>query len=195
MKRVALTGLLIALGACSAPPPPPAAPVEAPAETAPETTAAEDRGLNMKGIRLFLYDSATPGVERTPVFMVEADAFGRGDSGAWTFEGARATAYDRNTGEEEISFEAATGMLKEDELAYLSGGVIARTGTMTMTLEDLEWRQATETTPGRASSDHPLRIEDPKLRLDAATVVLNPDEQTLILTEMKGEFDFGSESQ
>ncbi len=197
MKRYLLPGCLVVLTACSAPPPAPTPePAPAPADDAPvaDAPAAED-GLTMQGIRLFLYDSSTPGVERKPVFMVEADRFGRGEAGVWQFEDARATAYDRNTGAEEITFEAATGTMKENERAYLSGGVVATAGTMTMTLEDLEWVQGTETEPGRAYSKHPLRIDDPKLRIEASTVELNPSEQTLVLTDMKGEFDFGSLNQ
>jgi hypothetical protein len=187
MKRLCLLGALSLFpAACTSPPP--ARPAAAPAAPPP---AAAQSDLTMRGIKLFLYDSAIPGVERKPVLMVEADTFTQDAEATWRFEQARAIMFNRNTGEEEMSFVAARGMLKEDERAALSGGVTGRAGSMTMHLGDITWESGKEGGPGVARSGQPLRIEGTEVNLEAASVEVQPEQQVLILSEVRGEFIFG----
>lgn len=191
MRRCCLLGAMtLALAACTNPPPSRAA--GRPEESA--RSAASQSDLTMRGIKLFLYDSALPGVERKPVLMVEADTFTQDADAIWRFERARAIMFNRNTGEEEMSFAAARGMLKEDERAALSGGVTGRAGSMTMHLGDITWESGREGSPGVARSEQPLRIEGSEVNLEASSVEVHPDQRVLVLSDVRGEFIFG-ESQ
>jgi len=181
-------GLAWVLGAGCGPPEAPA-PV---AEGAPHTVDPEDV-LTMRGIDLYLHDATVTGAEaRRPHFWVHAERFSMSGEEVWTFEEARAVAYHRESAEEDIVFEAQRGMFEEDARAYLGGGVTARMGEMVLHLEDIEWLQGDGTTPSRAHSDKGLRVDDPKMQLQAAGIHIRPEERLFEMSGVSGVIRFGS---
>lgn len=193
MRRTACLILVCAAAlGCGGPVPPPAPPVEQPsvAEKAAEAVGGA-AGLTMSGIKLFLYDNgaAVEGVARRPVLRIEADTFVNTGEKSWQFEKARAFMVSRST-QEEWEMEAARGLFTEDQAAHLEGGVTARLGTMTITLEDIAFEAPVDGAPQRAYSEKPVTVDDPAMTLSAASVTLLPDEKRFELTEVTGSFRF-----
>lgn len=182
-----------------APPPPTPTPEAAPA---PPTVAQKAEaavggaaGLTMSGIKLFLYDKGAgiEGVARKPVLRIEAETFTSVGEKAWSFEKARAFMLSRKT-QEEWEVEAEHGVLKEDENAFLEGGVTARLGTMTVHLEDISFETPQDDSPKAAFSNKPVSVDDPAMQLRAATVKLFPDDKRFELTDVSGTFLFNLEN-
>lgn len=199
MKNAVILVLLavVALG-CSKPTPPPASkPAEAEKSTAAKAAEAVGgvQGVTMSGIKLFLYDKG-PGIEgvaRRPVLRIEADTFTSTGDKQWAFEKAHAYMVSRKT-QEEWQLEAGSGTLREDENAFLSGGVVATLGTMTVRLEDIAFETAEGAESKAAWSDKPATVEDPGMNLSASSVKLFPDDKRFELTEVAGEFRFTKET-
>jgi len=198
MRRCLLIAVL-ALGAwgCGQSTPAPAVPAPEPAAK-PETIAQKAEaavggaaGLTMSGIKLFLYDKGAgiEGVARKPVLRIEAETFTSVGEKAWSFEKARAFMLSRKT-QEEWKLEAEHGVLKEDQNAFLEGGVTATLGTMIVHLEDISFETPQDDSPKAAFSDKPVTVEDPAMQLRASTVKLFPDDKRFELTEVSGMFLF-----
>lgn len=182
---LALTACLLGCGAASPPPPAPAP------DTSAETPAVSPDALEMSGIKLYLYAAAAvPGLERSPAFSVEADGFSQDETKTWRFTNARATVHPQNTGDEAIIFNAATGQLREEESALLEGGVTAKVGDMTLSMESVDWRQGTEQSDSVASSDQPVTVLDSTMELYAQQFRLYPNDSSFVLFEVHGEVAF-----
>lgn len=198
MKRLLLAGLLGALAVgCGKPAPPPQKPPTDTKTTSQKVTEAVGgaAGVTMSGIKLFLYDKtvALDGAARKPVLRIEADTFTSTGEKQWQFEKAHAFMVSRKT-QEEWQLVANTGTLKEDENAYLSGGVVATLGTMTVDLEDIAFETPTDGSPKAASSDKPATVKDPGMDLHAASVKLYPDDKRFELTDVAGIIRFTKET-
>lgn len=200
MRRCCALGILVLAGlGCGpgTPPPPPQTPKEAGKEAAKQALDAVGgaAGLTMSGITLFLYDKgpAVEGVVRKPVLRIAAETFTSTGEKAWNFEKAHAYMLSTKT-QEEWELEAAQGTLKEEESAYLSGGVTAILGTMKITLEDISFQTPADGSTKSASSDKPVKVDDPAMQLDAASVKLYPDEKRFELTDVSGMFSFEKEA-
>lgn len=181
-------GAALLLAAC-APATPPAAPPET-VQDAPKQEAAAD-ALDMKGIQLHLYAAAAvPGQERSPAFSVEAEGFSQDETRTWRFTGARATVHPRKQGDAPVVFMAATGRLREEESALLEGGVTTQIGPMTVAMERVEWLQGEPGSGGLASSDSPVTISDPAMRLFAQQFRMYPDDGSFTLYDVQGEVAF-----
>ena len=186
--------LALGLTACSSsvtsndsPPPP-----EATAEGAPEGEGSDVSTLTMQGIKLYLYEaSPAVGVAQKPVFEVSADVFRQVEEKVWRFENAHAIVNPEGPEEDAFILDAAAGELREEESAYLSGGVTGSLGTMTLEFEDLVWENGTEERPSVARSDHPVSIQDPAMELDATSIRLYPDTKRLELENVSGHLRFG----
>jgi len=179
--------LLALCAGCSAPAPP------APQPTTPAATEGEPvaDALEMSGIKLYLYDAAaTPGVERSPSFSVEADKFTQDAERTWRFTQAVATVHAKTPEEDNIVFVAGTGQLREEESALLDGGVTAQIGPMTVTMTSVDWQQGAEGSGGFATSDLPVTVLDPTMQLFAQQFRMYPGESNFVLYEVHGEVDF-----
>jgi len=174
---------------CGAPPPAAPAP-ELEAESG--ATAPEDV-LTMRGIDLYLHDSGVTGSEaRRPHFWIHAETFVMDDEDVWTFEDARAVAYNRENATEDIVFEAQSGTFEENTRAYLSGSVTAHMGSMVLHLEDIEWLNGDEETPSYAFSEKGLSVDDPEMELSASGIQIFPDDRRFEMNNVSGVIRFGS---
>jgi hypothetical protein len=145
----------------------------------------------MRGIKLYLYEgAATPGVERSPSFSVEAEEFVQEANKTWRFTQARATVPSKQEGQAPIIFDAGVGELREEESARLEGGVKATVGAMTIDMDNVQWLQAAAEGAGMASSDAPVSVVDPTMNLFAQQFRLYPAEARFILQEVNGEVAF-----
>ncbi len=144
-----------------------------------ETVTVSPDTLEMSGIKLYLYAAAAvPGVERSPAFSVEADKFSQDETKTWRFTKARATVHPQNAEDTAVVFDAAAGRLREEESAQLEGGVTAQVGTMTLTMESVDWRQGTEESDSVASSDLPVTVLDATMQLYAQQFRLYPNDSS-----------------
>lgn len=148
------------------------------------TTPGAD--VTMSGINLYLHDTRPTGdAPQKPTFWVRAETFALLEENTWSFEKAYAVAYGRDEGAQDIHFEAASGEFKEQERAVLRGGVKAHIGTMTLELEDVEWRNADR----MAHTERPVHMLDGTTDLMASALRMYPDEERLFLTDVSGFID------
>ena len=185
--HIALPALLALCAGCSAPAPPAPQPA---ADATPEAEPVAD-ALEMSGIKLYLYNAAaTPGVERSPSFSVEADKFTQDADRTWRFTQAVATVHAKSADESNIVFNAGAGQLREEESALLDGGVTAHVGPMTIQMDAIQWLQGADGTAGVASSDLPVSVVDTSLNLLAQQFRLYPANSQFALLEVQGEVAF-----
>jgi hypothetical protein len=185
--------LALGLTACSGSvtPEAPVAP-GAPEGESTEGAAEGEATLTMQGIKLYLYDaSPAVGVEQKPAFEVSADVFRQVEEKVWTFENAHAVVNPEGPEEDAFVFDAAAGELREEESAYLKGGVTGSVGTMQLSFEDLVWQNGTVDQPSLARSDNPVSIKDPAMELEASSIRLYPDSKRLELRDVSGFLTFG----
>ena len=172
-----LLSLLADCGKSLAPKPP------EPKPNAQPGLPASDNPVTMTGINLYLHDTRpTDGAPRKPTLWVQADEFSLMQDDVWAFAKARAVIYGRDDESENITIEANRGEFKEGERAYMSNGVVAHVGTITLDMQDMEWVNEKR----EARTDNPIHLVDGKTRLDAASARLLPDERMFILTKVKG---------
>lgn len=133
-------------------------------------------------ITLRFYDKdAGPAGEQLPSFEVHSGDFTQMEDEVWTFRKARATIYAADG--EHIVIEAADAWMNYGtKSAVMKGGVVLTKGTMTMTLDELEWSDAERL----ARSAKPMTFRNGDTYMEAQSVVYYPDEERVTLTEAKG---------
>lgn len=147
-------------------------------------------GMSMSGIDLYMHDTdPTAGQQRKPRFWIHANTFDVLEDAAYAFKDARAVVFGEESGNEIVVFEADQGRFEEDKRAYLRDNVVAQVGTMTLQLEEVVWEQAGQDI-GFAYSDHPVEVNDPSLRLRAASVRLYPETKEFELRDVEGHVQF-----
>jgi hypothetical protein len=174
----------LALAGCGASP----APAPPPVETA--TPAPVDEGVVMQGVEMILFDAGGQAGDRKPSLSIRADQFVQEADRQWRFIGAEAVARQEEPGQEDIVFTAAQGTLREEESAYMDGGVKAAIGTMTIDMADVTWGPSGEAGASTARSDNPVHLLDPAMDLYAAQFRLYPEERQFLLLDVTGRFDF-----
>lgn len=146
--------------------------VVAPGEQAPQSN----------DITLRFFDAEpSPSGEKFPSFEVHSLDFTQVADEVWTFRGAEATIYARDGENIDITAGEAT-MNNETQSAVMKGEVVLKKGTMTMTLEDLEWSNDERI----AKSDHPLTIVRGDTHIMADSVIYYPDEDRVVLPAADG---------
>lgn len=172
-------------GAPSTPPPAPSTPENAPPATnnVPDGVGVEFQGVDL---RLFSMDPTQTG-PRKPRFWLHADKQTISADGVTSFEKARAVVYGKETDVEQMTIDAGAGQYKQDEMVYLSNGVVAHAGDMTIQVTDMTY----ENNEKVARSDNPVSIESPRMQLKAANVRLNPDTRTMVLGPGSGTVQIG----
>ena len=163
-------------------PPPGAIKSGAPLEGAVATEDAEPL-VSVSGMDLYMHDYAPTGEQaRKPRLWVHADSGRLETDGAWTLDTARMVVYQEE--EEDLVIDALTGRFDEQKgTAQLEGGVRLQAGTMQVEAEAFEWVNAMNL----ARSLSPVRLEDPKSRLNAQGLSLDPGTGTVTLTGVTGE--------
>lgn len=186
LAPITLVMLIMLLAACSAPSKPKTVAQEsAKAQEPPQPAeAVANQAIAMSGVDLRMYHVA-PTVEgaRKPAFWIHAEALVLPqEQGAQSFEKAHAVLYAQAEGKEDMVFDAGRGSYWANERALLSGGVIARSGTMTIEMTDVEWLN----TEREAKTDHPVIIRDGETHIEAETLRLYPDRDEFVITHGKG---------
>ncbi len=164
-----------------------------PPEVEGMATAAEADTIRMNDINLYLHDTrTTTSAAHKPTFWLHADTFSVLDEQVWAIEDARAVVYNRQTNAEEMVLEGKRGRFEQNVGAYLKDGVKAYLGDTVIYLEDMEWvHPQDETTKGVAFTDHPLKVENPKIKLQADSLRLYPDTKEFEMTDVSGVVYFG----
>lgn len=155
------------------------------AAQAQETRELSGR-MAMTGMDLYMHDyRPTAGGARKPTIWVHSDEGEIStETSAWTLGRSRAVLY-REDGED-IILQAMSGSFDEtNETAQLGGGVKVTTGSLAMELEEIEW----DNKEGVARSTGPVTITQGRTLLNASSLVLNPDEDTMLLTNGNGRID------
>lgn len=138
----------------------------------------EGRGADF---RLFDGDP-TSGPARRPRLWLHVDSFTLAEDKVYSFEKAHAVIYGRDEQMEDMYLEAGGGSYQEAKSAYLKDDVLAKIGTMTLELKDIEWLND----EGVAKSDYPVTITTANSELQASTVRLYHKEKRIVLTDVTG---------
>jgi hypothetical protein len=169
------------------------------AAEAPTETEGGD-SMTLSETQLYLYDTRPgAGVARLPLVVIQAGNLRLGsESGVlgsggnrMTFEDARATIRSANDEDDAFVFEAKRGYYIEGERAYLEGGVHARSGDMSIELEDIDITPPTEHTAGLASTEHPVVLSSPMMQMNAQSMRLDPETKEFELVNAVGEIQLG----
>lgn len=176
---VSIAVLSCLVGASSCTPKMPAPPLKS---SSARGASPNDR-LTMTGeMVLNLFDDASGDDTAHPTFTVKSPNCQRKEDGAWTFESADATilgADKRST----ISLQATRGELDHQTgHALLSDGVTAHMNSLTLELDNIEWRNDERV----AVTTNPVRVLDGETRLQASGLRLSPDDRRLTLTDVSG---------
>ncbi|MBI1321287.1 MAG: hypothetical protein GC168_20370 [Candidatus Hydrogenedens sp.] len=171
------------LAGCGASP----APAPVAEEGAPKPV---DEGVVMRDVEMFLFDAGVTGEQRKPALSIRAKQFVQEDDKVWRFEQAQAIARQDNAEAEDIVFDAAQGSLREEESAYMDGGVKATIGTMTIDMDNVTWGPEGDAGASTARSDSPVHLLDPAMDLYAEQFRLYPDARQFSLIDVRGRFDF-----
>lgn len=186
-------GILIAvllMGACSAPPAGKPAPAPAPPVLEPDGVSNQDSTV-ISGIDLFLWGRAVAEVEQKPVFKLHAGQASAMDGAGYRFEDAEAWSFNKDTGVEEFHLIARQGIFKQNEEAYLDGGVEANTATMQFRMEDITWT-VKEDGMTHAWTENPVTLSGDEMHIDAEGLELYPAEERLVLKEIRGTIQLGA---
>ena len=193
--------LLAGVGCSKSAPPPAPAPSEATppkTETRPASAdpfAQETNALTMNEINLYMHRSSQmEGVAQKPQFWVKAGAFTMQGKDSYAFRDARAVIYSKQEDREEVVIDAKRGTFEQDRRAVLEDDVRVKAGTMDLSLSDITWEKTQEEGGGIARSDHPVKVNDPMIQLDAQSVRLYPESKEFELTAVTGTVRFGKES-
>jgi len=157
--------------------------VEQPSAEGSEEGSAED-GLVMSGemeFRLFDMSSLSEGVKK-PTLVLRAPEYSHTGADTWTLKDAEATIFSED--QQETYIHAAHGELNRDEqFARLGGGATINSGTMRITLEEVEWVNEEHL----IRSDCPVEIVDDGNVLHAASLRYYPGKKELYLAQVTGE--------
>jgi len=137
----------------------------------------------------------TGGMAQKPTLWVHAQEASMADESTYAFKNAHAVIYGKDETQEVIKIDAQEGRFEEGKSAFLSGQVKAVVGTMTIELSDIQWQNPDKDKPGEARSDNPVKVTDPQLELQAASVRLYPDKKEFELTGVTGLVRFGRQQQ
>ena len=186
---------LAAAAGCSKPAPPPAGPEPAPAAQPADPYAQPGNALQMSEINLYMHRSnQMEGVAQKPEFWVHANSFTMQGQNTYAFQNARAVVYGEQEGREEVVIDAKRGTFEQDRRAVLEDDVRVKAGTLLLSLGDITWEKPADGSPGVARSDSRVKVDDPSLQLEAASLRLYPDSKLFELTEVTGTVRFGKES-
>ncbi len=171
------------------------APSKPAVSTAPVPDAAArpdsaDAQIEMLDIDMYMHDTAaTHGEAQKPTLWIHMRRCIQGKDELLDFEWAHGEIHGRDAAAETIAFEAARGQFQEQKSALLEGGVIARSGTMTIHLEDIQWLHEER----MGTTDHPVLMEQNKTHIEVDTLRLFPDENRFTATRARGVIDFERE--
>ncbi|HPO12055.1 MAG TPA: LPS export ABC transporter periplasmic protein LptC [Candidatus Hydrogenedentes bacterium] len=174
----------------------PAAP-NIPAAGTPGIPSLDEMGqTEVRDIDFYLHRTdPTGGMAQKPTLWVHAQEASMADESTYAFKNAHAVIYGKDETQEVIKIDAQEGRFEEGKSAFLSGQVKAVVGTMTIELSDIQWQNPDKDKPGEARSDNPVKVTDPQLELQAASVRLYPDKKEFELTGVTGLVRFGRQQQ
>lgn len=157
------------------------------AENSPVAEEKPGGSITMEGLDLRMHNyRPTVGEPEKPTFWVHAEKGELVDGQkSWELEQARAVVY--READEDLVLEAARGLFDETRrVARLYGGVLVTAGAVTMELAEIEWNNE----EGVAKSGQPVTVVDGTSWLKASTLLLNPGEDIMRLTNVTGRIDF-----
>jgi hypothetical protein len=163
-----------------------------PSTERPEEASAEN-GVVMSGEMEFcLFDmGALREGARKPTLVLRAPEYAHTEADTWTFKNVEAAIFSE--GQEQTHIYAAQGELNRNEqFARLGGGATISSGTMRITLEEVEWVNEERL----IRSDCPVEIFDGGNVLHAASLRYYPSKKELYLAEVTGRLTLtGKETQ
>lgn len=149
--------------------------------------------LTSKTLELFLYDKKAAGTQTVkPRFKIVAENGAFTDEQTWSIEKVRATIYSSRG--EDIFMEASQGTLdqrKDQEKAFLRGGVVLQTGSTRVELRSLQWLNE----EGVIRSDEPVTITGDDIQMTAPSLLYYPDDDLLELSGVALSIDLKGTQQ
>ena len=129
----------------------------------------------------FFYRAGAGGIERRPSFVMRTPKVSITIEGEAVLEQAEAEIYGRDDGvtkvwAEQGRFDQAT------RTATMEGTVVLQRGTMTVEMQDLTWSEETRV----AQTRKPVRLVDEGAELHADSMVFDPDDNAVLLTNVVG---------
>ena len=179
MSRLAVSlAIALALAGCTQEPPVAPAPPDTPRPHA-DTVPADGRMTEF-----FFYRAESAGIERRPSFVMRTPKVSITIAGEAVLEQAEAEIYGRD--DEVTTVWAEQGRFdQETKMATMEGAVVLRRGSMTVEMHDLIWSEETRV----AQTDRPVRLFDEDAELHADSMVFDPDDNALLLTNVVGGMD------
>jgi hypothetical protein len=177
-----ITLVLVCIGGTSGcglkmtpPPTPPAT------KTAPAIQNAQMPSLQGE-LDLFLFNESGSTPVSEPTFTVHTPRGTKNPDGSYTFDDASAVIKSAQDGID-VHIRAGHGELNHDTgSARLYAGVEAQAGKMKITLTDINWANDKR----EAASENPVTVESGDTQLQAASMVLQPDQRLLTLNDVTG---------
>ena len=178
VHKVLGIGLSFMLVACGGDTP---APEQSDAEPEAEVTPTP-MSVSSGDITMSFYEyGPTAGGEQLPSFTISAADFSQGGGAELSFVDAEAVIYTESG--DNLNIKAGAALMDEEtQQASMTGGATVTRGTMTITLERLQWNNEKR----MLVSDAPVRIRDGETAIDAASMEYDVDANTAVLKDATG---------